>query len=58
MKPTDTFKLNKENKIIASRYLDKHERGKYLRSVVSAQLCADQARKMSLVKDREVKSEN
>lgn len=54
MKPSSSFKLKKQYKRVAANFVDAHERGKYKRQMIEAQLCAEAAEKQPLKqKDKE-----
>jgi hypothetical protein len=50
MKPTSTFKMRKQTKIMAAKFIDPHKRGEYLRAMVQAQLAEEEARRAPLSK--------
>jgi hypothetical protein len=50
MKPTSSFKISKQYKRTAASILCSHERGAYLRAMVSAQLEEESARRQPLNK--------
>lgn len=56
MKPTSSFKIKKQYKRTAALYVNPHERGAYLRSMVQAQLAEEEARRQPL--GRKDKNEN
>lgn len=43
MKPTSTFKMKKQTKIVAAKFIDAHKRGEYKRSMIQAQLAEEEA---------------
>lgn len=54
MKPSSNFKMWKQTKRTASLFIDPHKRGEYKRSMILAQLCAEEADRKPLgKKDKE-----
>ena len=56
MKSTSTFKIRKQYKRTAALFVNPHERGHYLRTIVQAQLAEEEARKQPI--GRKDKNEN
>ena len=50
MKPSSSFRISKQYKRTAALFLCSHERGAYLRAMVSAQLEEESARRQPLNK--------
>ena len=54
MKPTSSFKMWKQTKRTAATFIDPHKRGEYKRSMIQAQLAAEEAARQPLSrKDKE-----
>lgn len=45
MKPTSTFKLDRQTKRLSAKFLDSHERGQYIRMMIDAQLAYDEGKR-------------
>jgi hypothetical protein len=45
MKASSNFKINKETKRVLATFIDRHERGEYLRTMVGAQLAYEKAKR-------------
>ena len=45
MKASSGFKLNKEIKRVLATFTDRHERGEYIRAMISAQLAYEKAKR-------------
>ncbi len=50
MKPSANFKLKKQYKRRAARFVDPHKRGEYLRAMIQAQLTEEEVRRQPLNK--------
>lgn len=50
MKPTSTFKMKKQYKVMAATILDPHKRGEFKRAMIQAQLAEEEARRQPLSK--------
>ena len=50
MKPTSTFRIKKQYKRTAALFVNPHQRGEYLRSMVQAQLAEEAAARQPLSK--------
>lgn len=56
MKSTSSFKIKKQYKRTAALFVNPHERGQFLRSMVQAQLAEEEARRQPI--GRKDKNEN